>query len=396
MVRGQQNFFRRVEVLAMRRFRLGTIALLAVLFPADLSRGADPFRYPTAKHGRGEMRYVDGVPVLVVRGSPAEIGEQVGVLALRPAIGLTKQVDQFVKENGWERLYPLLLRTGNVLVPRFPADHKAELEAVAKSSGWSRDLLFFGSTIPDLRKLGGCSVLMVEPRQSATGGMLFGRNVDWPPIGPVADYLLVTVYHPDGKHAFASVGYPGMIGCASGMNDAGLTLADLTVNAAADDSPALDPTGIPYALALRRVLEECATLDEAERLMRSMKHTVQQNVAICDRKRTAVFEVTSKTLAVRPGESGVCACTNHFRTKPLATDLRCGRYATLLKNLPSEKLTVADVAKRMDAVNQGEWTLQTMIFECGVLRLHLAYGKGPATRKPLHTVDLKEFLATER
>lgn len=37
--------------------------------------GAEPFRYRAGEHGQGELKYVSGVPVLVLRGSPKEMGE---------------------------------------------------------------------------------------------------------------------------------------------------------------------------------------------------------------------------------------------------------------------------------------------------------------------------------
>ena len=48
------------------------------------------------------------------------------------------------------------------------------------------------------------------------------------------------------------------------MNDAGLTLADLTVDSANDGSAKFNPLGTPYTLALRRVLEECGNIEEAK------------------------------------------------------------------------------------------------------------------------------------
>jgi hypothetical protein len=354
-----------------------------------LALTAEPFHYPEAKSDKGELKYIDGVPVLVVQGKPEEIGYQLANLALKPSLGLVKLADDFMKDRGWEKLYPLLLKTGAVMEPQFPRDHLKELDAAAKASGWPRDLLVFANTIPDLRKLGGCSTLFIGPERSSTGGPLFGRNLDWPPFGPLHEYTLVVVYRPEGKLAFASITYPGMIGVFSGMNEKGLALADLTVTDSKDGSPKLDVKGTPYTLALRRVLEECSTVEEAEKLIRSFKRTTRQNIAICDRNTGAVFEVTPKTVAVRKPAEGVCACTNHFRIEGLATSLKCERYTTLERTREMKNVGVADVAKQLDAVNQGQWTLQTMVFEPSSLRLHLAYGKGPATRLPLHTLDLK-------
>jgi hypothetical protein len=375
--------------------RASLVPLLLSLALAAPSLAGEPFRYPEAKFGQGELRWVSEVPVLVVHGRPQQTGEQLGALALKPAAGLVKLADGFVKDRGWEALYPLLLKTGRVMEPQFPADHLRELEAAAKASGWPRDLLVFANTIPDLRKLGGCATLFVGAERSATGGPLLGRNLDWPPFGPLHEYTLVVVYRPEGKLAFAAVTYPGMVGVFSGMNEKGLAVADLTVTDAKDGSAKLDVTGTPYTLALRRVLEECSTVAEAEKLVRSLRRTVRQNIAVCDRAGGAVFEETPKTVAVRRAEDGLCACTNHFRTEGLATSTECKRYTTLQASRGMKTLDVGQVAECMDAVNQGAWTLQTMVFEPASLKLHLAFGKGPATRLPLRTLDLPVLFGKE-
>jgi hypothetical protein len=379
----------------MLLIRISPPILVVILVPWVAAGTEKPFRYPEAKSGKGELKVVNGIPVLRIRGTPEATGEQLGILALKPASGLLKLGDDFVKKQGWERIYPLLLRTGGLMEPRFPRHHLQELNAAARASGWPRELLVFGNTIPDLRKLGGCSTLAVEAGRSATGGPLFGRNLDWPPYGPLHEYTLVVVCRSEGKLAFASVTYPGMLGVVSGMNEKGLVLADLTVIDAADGSTKLDVTGTPYTLALRRVLEECATVGEAEKLLRGMKRTTRQNVALCDRNEAAVFEITPKNLVVRRAAEGICACTNHFRTEKLATARKCERYDTLAKSIETKKFDVAAVARQMDAVNQGAWTVQTMVFEPAALKLHLAYGKGPATRLPLRALDLAALFGDE-
>jgi hypothetical protein len=364
------------------------VTLLLVLFALPGAASAAPFRYPEGKHGKGELRYVNGLPVLVVAGTPEEMGEQAGVLAVRPAAGLLGQFKGFLKDRGWDKAYPLLLSMSTFMLPQFPRDHLTELEAVAKHSGFARDLFVFANTIPDVTKLGGCSTLVVEAGRSATGAPLFGRNLDWPPFGPLHEYTLVTVYRPAGKHAFAAVALPGLLGTPSGINDAGLAVAMNEITATADGSPRFDARGTPVLLAIRRVLEECATVGEAEKLLRSMRRTTYACLTLCDQGGGAVFEVTPKSLVVRKAEKDVCVCTNHFCARGLAVPSDCGRLPILEQCREMKSLGLGAVAKKLHAVNQGPWTLQTMIFEPTRLRLHLAFGKGPATALPLKELEL--------
>ena len=317
------------------------------------------------------------------------------MLGLRPFGALLGQFHETLKAWGWERAYPLFVKTGNLMVPQFPPDHRRELEAMAKASGVERDLLVFANTIPDMMKLVGCSTLLIESSRSATGQPLFGRNLDWPSVGSMHEYVVVTVYRPKGKHAFASIGYPPMLGCPSGINDAGLCLAQNEVYTSRDGSPRFNPAGTPMLLAFRRVLEECATIQEAEQLLCSLKRTKMCNMTVCDRNGGAVFEITPKNIVVRRPSEGIGVCTNHFRTNELATSLVCRRYAVLERSRELKELGVKEVAQQLHAVNQGKMTLQTMVFEPAALRLHLAFGKGPATALPLKPLELARFFKAE-
>jgi isopenicillin-N N-acyltransferase-like protein len=236
-----------------------------------------------------------------------------------------------------------------------------------------------------------CSSLIVEPDRSATKGPLFGRNLDYFTLDVLDRYSLVTVCRPEGKHAFASIGFPGLFGCLSGMNDAGLALATHQVYGSLDASPRFNPKGMPYTFCFRQILEQCTTVEEAERLLRSAERTTFFNLAICDRRGGAVFEATPKTLAVRRAEAGICACTNHFRTAELLLFPFCRRYDKLMESKSLRRLAVADVAQKLDEVNQGSLTVQTMIFEPATLKLHLAIGKCPSSSQPMKELDLKRL-----
>ena len=176
----------------------------------------------------------------------------------------------------------------------------------------------------------------------------------------------------------------------SGMNDAGLALAVLECYSANDNSAKFDPEGTPYALCFRRLLEECTTVAEAEKLLKSLKRTTRINLAICDKKGGAVFEITPKTVVVRPADKGLCPCTNHFRTDKLCVDNKCDRYDKLspLQAKDAPKLGVKDVFAELDKVHQGKHTLQCMVFEPGERVLHLLGGERGAGLRRLARVEL--------
>jgi hypothetical protein len=347
--------------------------------------------YRAGKHGKGELRYINDLPVLTVEGTPEQMGEQIGKLTAKPLVRLLDFPRDFLKAEGFGSAWPLLVATAKSMLLQFPTQHRKELTALIKNAKVDYDLAVVGNVLPDLKKIGGCSTLIVEAEHSATKGPLFGRNLDYPTLGYLQKYTVVTIYRPKGKHAFASIGFPGLVGCLSGMNDAGLALATLEVYSSKEGS-AFNPKGVAYTLGLRRILEECTTVTQAEKLLRSMQRTTLNNLAICDRRGGAVFEITPKAVKVRLPVHCICPCTNHFRTPDLRTSLRCRRFAILEKCQEMKQLDVSDVARKLDAVNLGKLTLQTMVFEPAALKLHLAMGSCPASKLPLKVLDLTPYL----
>ena len=178
------------------------------------------------------------------------------------------------------------LATATAVIGHGAERHRRELDALAgalKASDDEKAGLTVGNVVAELRRFERCSALIVEPQRSATHRTLFGRNYDFWTFGMLDRLGLVTVYRPKGYHAFASIGYPASAGVLSGMNDAGLALGCLDSGPAKDRSPRFDPQGAPMLLTFRRVLEECATVEEAEKLLRQTRHTTWFNLAVCDK-----------------------------------------------------------------------------------------------------------------
>jgi hypothetical protein len=363
-------------------------SLMLVTLPAQAQ---GPPRFREAVYQQGELKRMRGLPVLTVQGTPEEIGRQAAALTFREtrpllavpvAMGLAS--GRFGGQDGVFRR----------MLQRCPADHRRELDSFASQArlfSIQRNLLVRLNMLFDTYGALGCSSLIVESSRSTANAPLFGRNLDIPHHGVLEGYSLVVVYRPKGKHAFASIGFPGLFGVFSGMNDQGLALAVHGVFASPDGSPTFNPEGVPSGFVFRRILEDCATVSEAEQILRRTEHVTAQNVVLCDRRGGAVAEVTPRTVAVRKAAGGLCACTNHFRAIGRG-GLYCPRYQGLLGGTRMAKLDVPDVARKLHEVNQGSMTLQTMVFEPLPLRLHLSIGPCPSSAHNLQSLDLSSLL----
>ncbi len=356
---------------------------VALLLVPTLIRAEEPKSFAAAKHGRGELKYFGKVPVLVVKGKPSEMGEQFGKLAIANAPDLAGLHERFLKDAGQEKSYPLMAAMAKLLKPTFPTHHATEIAAAAKASGREEGLLLFANTVADLSSGMGCSTIIIEKERSKTGKPILGRNFDWLPTKGITEHTLVVVYKGEGKRAFAAVTVSPIEGVISGMNDAGLcvTINEISIRRA-KPKLAFNWKGTPLLLTFRRVLEECGTVAEAEKLLRGMERTTTCCMTICDKDGGEVFEITPKRLEVRLHQNGVCCCTNHFRSTPLSVTTKCWRYAKLapLQAKDGPKLGVKEVFAELDDVNQGKYTIQSMVFEPAERVLHLSYGPGPATK----------------
>ncbi len=343
----------------------------------------------------GELRYVGEIPILYLQGTPAEIGSQQANLAtvnVRPMLSIPRQL---LEGSGVGVAWPLIVQGAKQMFNAAPARYREELEATGKVAGFTEDdlgALYVGNAMVELRRIGGCSGLVVMPDRSDSGELLFGRNLDFPNVGGLDRLGMVSVYRPAGKRAFVGVGYPGLVGVISGMNDAGLCLATFDSYAAKDNSAMFNPRGVPLSLLNRQILEECTTVDEARKLLESSKRTTMMSLMICDTKEAVVFELTPKTVGIRKPVTEVLICTNHFLTPKLSVTRECWRYAKLeeYRGLKGQ-LDRAQLAKALHDVNQGALTLQTMLFEPQAMRMHVSLGSPPSSARPLQELNVAEL-----
>lgn len=368
------------------------------------------FQYPEGTAHGGRLGYHGPIPVLTVGGTPEQVGRQVGELALRPAARLLDYPLDYLRSQFRVPLLPRLLwallrRKCRRLYANVPAAYQAELAGVTAACP-DRGRLVPANTLFDMSHLGirplfGCSSLVVPPHRSAAGGVLVGRNLDFFPLGYLHDFSLVTSYRPtSGRLGFASLGFPGLVGCFSGMNEAGLCLVRHEV-LAPRVRRTFDPSGMPFAVALRGVMEACQTAAEAAAHLNRVRHATVNIVVLADPGSARILELTPDGVFEQEVKGELAGCSNHFQHSETAARRQANLYHTLdrlavLRKFASgaaPELTVADVWGALGQVHQGELTIQSMVFDPSGRVVHLSFGRGPTTDCPPTQLSLESLLS---
>lgn len=375
-----------------------SLVILLCLSASAHAQEAKTFRWEEGETEGGRLQYINDTPVMFLSGSPEDMGRQQAELAGKQMGPLVAMPKRAAEELGASQQWPLLVFAANALMRQAPKDHFTELKALIKHSKHEHGALTVANGLIELRRMGGCASMVVMPERSKNGKLIFGRNFDFPDFDVLDKYHCVFVVKPTKKHSFVAIGYPGLVGVISGINDAGLALATNDVYRSGDGSPVFSPKGCPLALTYRRILEECTTVAEAQAVLEAAPRTTYMNLVVCDSKTARTFEISPKQVGVRKPEENILSCTNHFRVDGMTINEPCWRYDRLLKlRAATPKFDVDSVHKAMHAVNQGKFTLQTMVFEPEEMRLHLVMGgKGPVSGGKLKTFDLTKWLGEKK
>jgi hypothetical protein len=219
-----------------------------------------------------------------------------------------------------------------------------------------------------------------------------GRNLDFDARGILDSRSVLMIFRPTGKYQFAAIGWPGMIGVLSGMNERGLCLANMEV-----DRPLRAPDAMPYTLLYRSILERCATVDEAIEFLNRTPRQSANNLMLMDAAgNRAVAEIRPDGVVIRRGNPGrALISTNHQRGQDADTPGRCWRYDLLHKMSGGEfgQIDTETLQRMLSKVVQGphgDLTLQSMIFEPSRRVVYLATGLD-APVQPYERIDLNYY-----
>jgi predicted choloylglycine hydrolase len=271
-------------------------------------------------------------------------------------------------------------------------EHRIEIEALSRGLNMDRREVMLGQCFLDLSPMTACSTLSLPASAAPDGIARFGRNLDFSSFDIADKQTVLLIFHPQGRYAFASVAWPGMIGVLSGMNEHGLALANMEV-----DRSARIPRAMPYTLLYRMILERCKTVDEAIALLRATPRQTANNLMLMDAGGDrAVAEITPEKVVVRrASDNRALISTNQQRGQDADAPGLCRRY-DYLHNASAQsfgQIGITQIESMLNFVAQGKRTLQSMIFEPGTRTIYLAAGAN-APSQGYHRLDLKPLFGT--
>ncbi|MBC8107816.1 MAG: hypothetical protein H7Z14_14605 [Anaerolineae bacterium] len=330
------------------------------------------------------------VPVVTLVGDPTKIGATHG-RELHEQIKTLEE--KYLNRRLGDQTHKMIAYTAaSMFATKIPPAYMQEISALAESSGLEQRTVLLAQCFLDLTNSIACATIALPASASPDGVARMGRNLDFPSMN-IADKLsVVFVYHPgpeyQGAYEFVAIGWPGIIGVLSGMNEHGLTLANMEVNRA----PRF-PSAMPYPLLYRTILEKCRTVDEAIALLESTPRQSANNLTLMDAAgNRAVAEIKPESIAVRRGVEGEpLLSTNHQRDQDTDSTGRCWRYDSL-RAASTESFGNIDVQKiesMLAAAQQKNFTIQSMVFEPSRRVMYLAFGNNAASTK-FYRFDLNQ------
>ncbi len=240
-------------------------ALLLIAVATVLPSCTAPFKPYRTTVGSGH----DEVPVLVVGGTPYEMGH---------AVGRSMKDDVRQCLSGWLALArkeapPMFTDAAldaawKAVSPYTSEEFKQELRGVADGSGVSYDLLRRAHMVPVVSSF-SCSGVAVWGPATRNGHVLHFRNLDFTVDAGLQDHPLIVVYLPDRGVPHVNVTIAGYVGSHTGMNAEGVVLGEK--GESPDKEAPYDVNGIHFSTLFRDVLYHARGLSEAVKQIKSAK-----------------------------------------------------------------------------------------------------------------------------
>lgn len=208
-------------------------------------------------------------------------------------------------------LYGLLKWLARGFWPYIPPHLQQEMIALAAGAEVSLGSILLLNGVDDLANNSPrCSALAVGEGRTAQGGYVMGRNLDYPVFTEyMSRFQTLFLLAPHQGQRLASLAWPGYVGICTGINAAGVALAQLS-------AVSRDRTlkGTPAALRFRQALADGDTVAAVAARLLAAPGTIGNNLMLCAPQEALVVELSARHGAVRRPRRGVLTATNHYQS----------------------------------------------------------------------------------
>ena len=259
----------------MRRILMLSLIVTATLLLSTTTARAGGY---LTSVGEGD----DSIPLVVVWGTPYEMGKRQGELVKKDA---TELIDTFLKlvqlddpkrfsnknlDDAWKAIKP---HTD----PRFIE----ELKGLAKGTGIPYQKLIRAHVMPVIADY-SCSGIAAWGTATKNGHLYQTRNLDWDMNVKAQEHPCIVVYLPDQGIPHVNISFAGCIGSNTGMNAEGIALSEM------GDSPGkdypFDLNGTHFTTLFRSVLYDADGLDKAVDIFKSAQRIKKYHYVVGDGK----------------------------------------------------------------------------------------------------------------
>jgi outer membrane lipoprotein-sorting protein len=254
-----------------------------------------------AREGNGRLEMVDGTRVLVLKGTPEEMGHQHGVLLKQDIRRLVDRmlygvgVGSSFDKGAW--FFGEIETAQARLNPFMDERYLREMDSMASAAGLSREEVRLANFFPELFH---CSGFALFGKATVDGRMYHGRVLDYLRGLGLEQSAVVMVLQPERGNAWANVGYAGFIGSVTAMNEKHIAIGEMGGRGQGRWD------GKPMAELVREVMEKANTLDEAVEIMRQGPRTCEYYFVISDAKSKRAVGIAAtpdKFETILPGQS---------------------------------------------------------------------------------------------
>jgi outer membrane lipoprotein-sorting protein len=254
-----------------------------------------------AREGNGRLEEVDGTRVLVLKGTPEEMGHQHGILMKKEVQQLVTQilfgvgVGSSFEKGEW--VFGEIEGAQKRLNPFMDERYLREMDALAVAAELPREEVRLGNFFPEMFH---CSGFAVFGKATTDGKLYHGRVLDYMRGMGLEQSAVVMVFQPDKGNAWVNIGYAGFIGSVTAMNEKHIAMGEMGGQGQGQWD------GKPMAELVREVMEKANTLDEAVAIMRKGPRTCEYYYVISDAKNNSAVGIAAtpdKFQVIKPGES---------------------------------------------------------------------------------------------